>query len=204
MKTLTGQQRAVLDLITGAVRQGRPSPTHREITAHFGFASPHAALCHINALVAKGALVRDAGKARSLRPASTLPRRRTAEVPVYGSIPAGLAEDREQEAEGCVTVDLDELRLQPTPRTFGLRVKGDSMTGCGILDGDLVLLEHGAEPRHGQVVAALIDGKSTLKTFLLKNRKPYLRAENPRYPDLIPADELMVQGVFRALIRRAR
>ena len=57
MKTLTGQQRAVLDLITGAVRQGRPSPTHREITAHFGFASPHAALCHINALVAKGALV---------------------------------------------------------------------------------------------------------------------------------------------------
>jgi len=78
------------------------------------------------------------------------------------------------------------------------------MTGKGILDGDLVFLEHGAEARHGQVVAALIDGKSTLKTYVVKNRRPFLRAENPKYPDLMPADELMVQGVFVALIRKAR
>ena len=78
------------------------------------------------------------------------------------------------------------------------------MTGKGIFYGDLVLLEHGAEARHGQVVAALIDGKSTLKTYVVKNRRPFLRAENPKYPDLMPADELMVQGVFVALIRKAR
>jgi len=53
-------------------------------------------------------------------------------------------------------------------------------------------------------VAALIDRKSTLKTFVLKNGKPFLKAENPKYPDLIPSDELMIQGVFRALIRKTK
>jgi repressor LexA len=54
------------------------------------------------------------------------------------------------------------------------------------------------------VVAALIDGESTLKTFVVKGGKPYLKAENPKYPDLIPAQELMIQGVFKALIRKAK
>jgi repressor LexA len=53
-------------------------------------------------------------------------------------------------------------------------------------------------------VAALIDGESTLKTFLRRNGKPYLKAENEKYPDLLPAQELMIQGVFKALIRRAK
>jgi repressor LexA len=58
-------------------------------------------------------------------------------------------------------------------------------------------------PRHGQVVAALVDGERTLKTYVVKNGKPYLKAENPKYPDLIPAQELVIQGVFKALIRKA-
>jgi repressor LexA len=78
------------------------------------------------------------------------------------------------------------------------------MIGRGILDGDLVLLEHGQDPRPGEIVAALIDGQSTLKTFVVKHRKTFLKAENPKFPDLIPAEELMVQGVFRALIRKAK
>ncbi len=78
------------------------------------------------------------------------------------------------------------------------------MTGRHILDGDIVVLEHGPEPRSGDIVAALIDGESTLKTFLRKNGRPYLQAENPKYPDLIPAQELMIQGVFKALIRKAK
>jgi len=78
------------------------------------------------------------------------------------------------------------------------------MIGRHIIAGDIVVLEHGPEPRHGDVVAALIDGESTLKTFLRKNGKPFLKAENPKYPDLIPAQELMIQGVFKALIRQAK
>jgi repressor LexA len=78
------------------------------------------------------------------------------------------------------------------------------MIGRHILDGDVVVLEHGPDPRDGQIVAALVDGESTLKTFVVKNGKPWLRAENPKYPDLIPAQELMIQGVFKALIRKAK
>jgi repressor LexA len=78
------------------------------------------------------------------------------------------------------------------------------MIGKQICDGDVVILEHGREPRNGQIVAALIDRKSTLKTFVVKGGKSFLKAENPKYPDLIPSEELMIQGVFRALIRKAK
>ena len=56
---------------------------------------------------------------------------------------------------------------------------------------------------HGQVVAALVDGERTLKTYVVKNGHPYLKAENPKYPAIIPAQELVIQGVFKALIRKA-
>ena len=55
-----------------------------------------------------------------------------------------------------------------------------------------------------QIVAALVDRKSTLTTFVLKNGRPFLKAENPKYPDLLPSEELMIQGVLRALIRKAK
>jgi len=86
-----------------------------------------------------------------------------------------------------------------------LEVRGDSMIGRHILDGDLVVLEHGRTPRHGDVVAALIDNESTLKTFMQeRGRPPHLRAENPKYPKLYPANELVIQGVMVGLIRRAK
>ena len=78
------------------------------------------------------------------------------------------------------------------------------MIGKHILDGDIVVVEHGQSPRNGDVVAALIDGESTLKTFVADQGKPYLRAENPRYPKLIPASELVIQGVMVALIRKRK
>ena len=78
------------------------------------------------------------------------------------------------------------------------------MTGKAILNGDLVVLEHGMTPRSGDVVAALIDNESTLKTSLLTRGKPFLRAENPQYPDLLPAQELVIQGVMVALIRKRK
>jgi repressor LexA len=74
------------------------------------------------------------------------------------------------------------------------------MIGAGILERDVVILEHAA-PRNRDIVAALIDGDVTLKRYLIDHGQPFLRAENPLYPDLIPARELVIQGVFRALIR---
>ena len=125
------------------------------------------------------------------------------DIPLYGSIPAGFSQDREQEAEGCVSVDIQSIGFKPTRNTFALRVAGDSMIGRHILDGDIAVFEHGPEPRPGQIVAALIDRKNTLKTFLVRNGKPFLKAENPKYPDLIPSEELVIQGVLKALIRKA-
>src|SRR5208283_1026296 len=206
MTGLTKRQRQVLDFIQSVQRAGDSSPTLREISARFGFKSSRAAADHLDALRRKGFIESDAGKARSLRVISPLAklRNRLVDIPLFGSIPAGLPQAREQDAEGCVTVDVESIGFKPTRNTFALRVTGDSMIGRHILDGDIVVLEHGPEPRHGDIVAALVDGESTLKTFLRKSGKPYLKAENPKYPDLIPAQELMIQGVFRALIRRAK
>jgi repressor LexA len=207
MAELSKQQAAIRNFIASELAAGRPCPSHREIAAHFGFASSYAAACHLQALIKKGALMAQAGKARALRlaqDAKPVRRAEVAEIPLFGSIPAGFGQDREQETEGCVSVDVATLGFKPTRNTFALRVVGDSMIDRHICSGDIVILEHGPEPRHGQIVAALIDRKSTLKTFVLKNNRPFLKAENPKYPDLIPSEELMIQGVFRGLIRKAR
>ena len=75
------------------------------------------------------------------------------------------------------------------------------MTGRKFFDGDLVLLDRSPEPKHLDVVAALIDQESALKTLVMKNGKSWLKAENPAYPDLIPAHDLQIQGVAKAVIR---
>lgn len=206
MTELTKAQRRVLDFVQAETDAGRAIPTLREIAAQFGFKGHRAAAVHLNALKRKGFLASEPGRARSLRVTSPLAklRSRIVNIPLFGTIPAGLPQTREQDADGCVSVDIESIGYKPTRNTFALRVMGDSMIGRHILDGDIVVLEHGPEPRNGQIVAALMDGESTLKTFILKGRKPYLKAENPKYPDLLPAEELMIQGVFRALIRKAK
>jgi len=206
MKNLTRRQQQILDFIQRQQQANGVVPSYQEIAAQFGFRSPNAVTEHLRLIRQKGYLESERGKARSLRVASPLAklRSRVVDIPLFGSIPAGFAQTKEQDAEGCVTVDVESVGFKPTRNTFALRVTGDSMIGRHIINGDIVLLEHGPEPRPGQIVAALIDGASTLKTFLVKNGKPYLRAENSKYPDLIPAQELMIQGVFKALIRQAK
>ena len=195
-----------MDFIEAEAQAGRPVPTLREIANRFGFRSHRAAACHLEALRHKGFIESKRGKARSLRITSPLAklRRRIADIPLFGSIPAGFADERKQEARGCVTIDIGTLGIKPTTRTFALEVRGDSMIGRHILDGDVVVVEHGQTPRNGDVVAALIDGESTLKTYMSDKGKPFLRAENPRYPKLFPAGELVIQGVMVALIRKRK
>lgn len=78
------------------------------------------------------------------------------------------------------------------------------MIGKHICDGDIVICEKGPEARSGQTVAALIDNESTLKTFVVQNGKSFLKAENPKYPDLIPVQDLVIQGMLKALIRTVK
>ena len=206
MTDLTKRQRQVLDFIESSRQRDGSTPTLREIAEHFGFKSTRAAADHLDALKRKGVLESDYGKARSLRVVSPLQsfRKRVVDIPLLGSIPAGFADERKQDPKGCVSIDIGTLGIKPGPRTFALEVRGDSMIGRHILDGDLVVVEHGQTPRNGDVVAALIDGESTLKTFVADKGKPHLKAENPRYPKLIPAAELVIQGVMVALIRKRK
>ena len=203
MNALTDRQQQVLDFIADAQAQTGVLPSTREIQEHFGFASQTAAVNHLRALERKGVIQRAAGRARAVALTAHLERERIIDVPIYGQIAAGFAETSEQENDGMVSIDAASAGVTKGKGAFGLKVRGDSMTGAGINDGDLVILEH-REPTPGAVVAALIDGETTLKRYLIQRGQPYLKAENPRFPDLIPARELIIQGVMVALIRKVR
>lgn len=182
-------------------------PTLREIAQQFGFRSMTAAADHVRALRKKGYLLHHPRRARSHSVVPSLQhtgRGTLVNLPLYGSIPAGLADERTQEADRSVAVDLQSLGLRAHAQIYALEVRGDSMIGRHILHGDIALLDRSLTPKAGDVVAALIDRESTLKTFALENGRPLLRAENPDYPDLHPADELWIQGVLVALVRKCR
>ena len=203
MEPLTDKQQAILDFIEHEQARSGIMPSTREIQEHFGFASQTAAVNHLKALERKGAIQRLAGKARAVALVSTLKREPILDIPIYGQIAAGFAQMAEQEDDGIVTVDASSIGVKKGQRVFALKVRGDSMIGAGINDGDLVVLEI-KEPRHGDVVAALIDDETTLKRYVHSRGRPHLKAENPKFPDLIPVRELVIQGVMVALIRRCR
>ncbi len=198
---LTDRQQQVLDFINAHHRDHGVAPSLREIQAHFGLASPFGIKRHVDALTEKGALRRLDGKARGLLPASHPRRGCLIEIPLFGTIPAGLPIAAEQqEADSYISVDTATLGVRPDTKVFALRVRGDSMIDASILDGDTVFVTP-REPRPLDIVAALIDGESTLKRYLVQRGRPFLRAENPRYPDLLPVQELIIQGVMIGLIR---
>ena len=205
METLTSRQRQVLDFIQSSQSKLGVVPTMREIARQFGFRSMTAAADHVRALRRKGYLVHHPRQARShsVIPAlQEVVHRSLVNIPLYGSIPAGFADERVQDAERTVSLDLESLGLRPSAKIFALEVRGDSMIGRHILDGDIAIIDRSRTPRAGDVVAALIDRESTLKTLEIENGRPYLRAENPHYPNLHPSHELLIQGVMVALVRK--
>jgi len=197
---LTGRQKNVLDFIQREQREKGVTPSTREIQSHFGFASQTSVMQYIAALERKGFLERHAGKARALvTPAMKI---RITDIPIYGQIPAGMSALTEQEIEGHVSLDTSSANTSKNRGTFALRVRGDSMIGSHIVDGDIVILEQTKDVHHGDIVAALIDGETTLKRYVVEHGRRYLKADNPRYPNLLPAQELKIQGVMVSLIRK--
>lgn len=121
---------------------------------------------------------------------------------VIGGIQAGRPVTEVAMPDRLDDFDVDSLRIPKTMRTFALKVRGDSMVGAGIHPGDVVILDFEKEPKNKDIVAALIDGDSTLKRYVVQHGRPFLKAENPAFPALIPAQELVVQGVLVALFRQ--
>jgi repressor LexA len=199
--SLTARQQEVLAFIGDAQSRSGVMPSTREIQEHFGFASQTAAVNHLRALERHGVIRRQPGKARAVSLVSQLQRERIIDVPIYGQISAGLGEADENASVGMLSVDAVTAGLNRQARLFALKVCGDSMIGAQICEGDHVIMEM-REPQNTDIVAAIIDGETTLKRFMLESGEPYLRAENPNFPDLVPVQELIIQGVMVALIRR--
>jgi repressor LexA len=197
---LTERQRGILEFIQTEQREKGITPSTREIQAHFGFASQTSVMQYLATLERKGFLDRHARKARAL--ITPVQKVRITDIPIYGQIPAGMATLTEQTIEGHVSLDTRSVNASKNGRTFALRVRGDSMIDAHILDGDVVILEDRKDVQNGDIVAALIDGETTLKRYVMEHGRPYLKAENPLYPNLVPARELRIQGVMVSLVRK--
>jgi len=193
-------QKDVLGVIRSEQRGKGITPSTREIQKHFRFASQTSVMQYIAALERKGFLSRHARKARAL--ITPVQKIRITDVPIYGQIPAGMSTLSEQTIEGHVSLDTRSANVSKNGRIFALRVRGDSMIGAHIVDGDIVILEDRKDVQNGDIVAGLIDGETTLKRYVVEHGRPYLRAENPRYPDLTPARELRIQGIMVSLVRK--
>ena len=183
---LTDRQKTVLDFIQHEQREKGLTPSTREIQSHFGFASQTSVMQYIAAL-------------ERITPVQKV---RITDVPIYGQIPAGMSTLTEQTIEGHVSLDTRSANISKNRGTFALRVHGDSMVGAHIVDGDIVILEDSKDVHNGDIVAALIDGETTLKRYVMEHGRPHLKAENARYPNLIPARELKIQGVMVSLVRK--
>ena len=197
---LTDRQKGILEFIQSEQREKGITPITREIQHHFGYASQTSVMQYLGALERKGFLDRHARKARAL--ITPVQKVRITDVPIYGQIPAGMATLTEENIEGHVSLDTSSVNASKNGRTFALRVRGDSMIDAHILDGDIVILEDRKDVQNGDIVAALIDGEITLKRYVMEHGRPYLKAENPMFPNLVPARELRIQGVMISLVRK--
>ena len=120
--------------------------------------------------------------------AELLWRRRTLQpVPVLGAVAAGSFEEAVENPDGNLLVEIPDSR-DPSDY-FALRVRGESMTGAGILEGDLVIVERGTEALSGQIVVALVEDEATVKRLHLDRDHLELRPENPAFEVLRPPPE---------------
>jgi repressor LexA len=201
MKGLTQRQQQVLDFIRSEIDTvGRP-PTQHEIKDHFGWASTNAVRTHLRLLEDKGELTYDKHQARGIRLKSEPRGREVRDLPLVGQVPAGTPTEAIENAEDAVGVDPEQF---PDDNLFALKVKGDSMQGAGIFEGDTVIVRQQADARTGQIVVTLIDGEATVKRFVRKGRKVLLHPENDAYEDIVirPDQDASICGVVAGVVRK--
>ncbi|MBU0465445.1 MAG: transcriptional repressor LexA [Proteobacteria bacterium] len=202
---LTARQQEILNYLEGLRKAGKISPTYREIADSFGFKSTKSATDHIVALEKKGYIRRNNGRSRGIELISNDIKKVSGDnivVPIIGDIPAGYPEIQSEKSSGSISVDQRLLGGKNLKNLFALQVRGESMVGRGIYDGDWIIAATDLAPMKGNIVVAMIDGESTLKTLAKKNNKLFLKAENPKFKNLIPVDEIVVQGVVKAVLRQ--
>ncbi|MBD3360414.1 transcriptional repressor LexA [Candidatus Peregrinibacteria bacterium] len=199
---LTEKQEAVLRFIEEYQMAYGKSPTLREMREHFNVSSDNSILKHLKALEEKGVIQKD-DTPRGIRLLDAVKQKLSAgtvNLPILGSVPAGGPVVTDEYVKDWMSVGEDLAKNAED--FFMLEVTGNSMIDAGIYEGDLVLVDSKKQAREGDVVVALVDNENTLKLLVKKNGKFYLKAENKAYKDIHPMEELIVQGVVTALIRR--
>jgi repressor LexA len=192
---LTPRQREILDFIRNSLDVLGAPPTRAEIANAFGFASANAAEEHLKALAKKGNIVLEPGSARGIRLVEQLG------LPLIGSVAAGSPLLAAENQRGRVQMDASLFN----PRAdYLLQVRGNSMTGVGILDGDLLAVHKTAEARDGQIVVARLGDEVTVKRLSKQGDKMALLAENPDYPAIPVDDSLVIEGLAVGLIRNGQ
>ncbi|GAB4245802.1 MAG: transcriptional repressor LexA [Candidatus Methylacidiphilales bacterium] len=187
----------ILETIRQAIAEdGRP-PTIRELQQRLGYRSPRAVSYHLERLEAEGRIVRR-GNSRNIQ---VIDPEVPEGIPCFETIPAGRIDPTSPDApSGHLPILPEMFGLEADARLFAVRVRGDSMVGEGILDGDWAIFEI-RPPRSGDIVAAWMDGGATLKRLVQEQGRVLLRAANPKYPDLVPETELEIQGVLVGITR---
>jgi repressor LexA len=210
--SLTPRQRTVLQAVESFGHSRGYSPTLREIAEAVGLASVSSVSYHLSCLQDKGYLSRGEGRPRTavVRPLGSLVWPETGEkpgdiislravyVPLVGGIAAGDPIPVEEAAEDIFAVP---RQLVGEGDLFLLKVSGDSMINAAIADGDWVVVREQPVAENGDIVAAMIDGDATLKTFKRSDGHVWLMPANPGYKP-IPGDKATIVGKAVAVLRR--
>jgi SOS regulatory protein LexA len=184
----------VIDDLRSFYGKRKRLPSFSEMQELFDYQSKGAVSFLVNKLLEKGVLEKDSQG--HLMPAPGL----IGGAKVLGTVQAGFPSPAEEEL--LDTLSLDEFLIRKPNATYIVKVSGDSMIDEGIKEGDLVLVERGRQPQHGDVVIAQVDGQWTMKYFEKKNGKVILRAANKKYAPIEPKNELVIGGVVVANVRK--
>lgn len=193
---LTPGQKRLFDYLKKVVQRTGSTPSLRQAAQDLGVS--HAAVSQgLKLLEQKGVVKRQGRYSRTLHLIGPTGERTAAqrwrEVPVVGRVTAGLPLYAQQEWEGSLVLDSTLYRGR---HLFALRVRGDSMKGAGILDGDMAVCTPRQYAENGEIVVVLIHGEdATVKRFFLHRDQVELRPENPDYPVMrYGFDEVLIQG----------
>lgn len=200
MTTLTPRRTAILNFIRARIADKGQPPSLAEIAEAFGFASRSVARKHVVALTEAGFIEVNPHQARGIRLLNQPVRPELLEIPVLGRVAAGAPLGADAEVHDRLLIDPGLFSRTPD---YLLRVRGDSMIGDGILDGDLVAVRRTPLAENGQIVVARLEGEVTIKRFQREADTVHLLSRNPAYaPIVVSADQdLAIEGVFCGLVR---
>lgn len=198
-RKMTERQREVYLFIRRKIRSRGYGPTVREIAKEFDILSPNGVMGHLNALVKKGLITREANRSRAISLVHDAARDREAGLPLAGTIAAGAPLETYQQEE---RVDFGDL-FDPESH-FALKVRGDSMVDDHIADGDFVIVRTSRTARDGQIVVAMVEGsETTLKRFYRDGKRYRLMPAN-RSMKPIRVDHVDILGVVVGVVRTFR